>query len=121
MSYDYKFIDELLYGYVKHAREIDVWLTLPDQKKLSPPYPAVVLLHSSWGVSSQEWLYANMFKKMGIATFMIDSFSSRGVGKTSADQTRVSSASMIQDAYATLEDIKSKPRFNVNKVAVMGF
>lgn len=35
LSYDYKFIDELLYGYVKHAREIDVWLTLPDQKNLA--------------------------------------------------------------------------------------
>ncbi|MEM8843416.1 MAG: dienelactone hydrolase family protein [Pseudomonadota bacterium] len=121
VSHDYKFIDQLLYGDAVSEREIDILLTLPNPQYFSPPYPAIVLLHSSWGLSSQEWLYANEFKDMGIATLAIDSFSPRDVGKTSRDQTLVSSASMIKDAYATLEYISTNPEFDENKVAVMGF
>ena len=122
-SADFLFIDELLQSVDAHppARLIDVWLTLPNASRFAPPYPAVVLLHSSWGLSSQESHYASIFKRMGIGTFAIDSFVPRGIEKTSMDQTRVSSASMLKDAYAVLDYIGKDPRFDVTRVAVMGF
>lgn len=122
-SADFEFIDQLLTDKNQNAplRKIDVWLTVPDQETFKPPYPAVVLLHSSWGLSSQEWYYANIFKRMGIATFAIDSFIPRGVEKTSLDQTRVSSASMLKDAYAVLNYLHLHPQFDGSRVAVMGF
>ena len=103
-SADFGFIDSLLENGENSVpiRKIDVYLTTPDPSQFKPPYAAVVLLHSSWGLSRQEWFYANVFRRMGIATFSIDSFTPRGVEKTSMDQTRVSSASMLQDAYAVL-------------------
>ena len=122
-SADFLFIDELLESVNTRppTRLIDVWLTLPNANNFTPPYPAVVLLHSSWGLSSQESHYAKQFKRMGIATFAIDSFIPRGVEKTSMDQTRVSSASMLKDAYSVLEYIEKDSRFDVTRVAVMGF
>lgn len=122
-SADFAFIDNLLErsNNQPSTRTIDVWLTSPDSKNFSPPYPAVVLLHSSWGLSSQEWHYANVFKRMGIATFAIDSFIPRGVEKTSMDQTRVSSASMLKDAFTVLHHIHKHPQYDASRVAIMGF
>ena len=122
-SKDYQFIDDLLYknDYIDLKREIYVWVTLPDSKTFPPPYPAVVLLHSSWGLSSQEWHYAKAFQKIGIATVAIDSFESRRVAKTSLDQTLVSSASMIADAFSVLNYLHSDIRFDSERVGVLGF
>lgn len=122
-SADFAFIDNLLASSHNKppTRTIDVWLTSPDAQSFAPPYPAVVLLHSSWGLSSQEWHYANVFRRMGIATFAIDSFTPRGVEKTSMDQTRVSSASMLQDAYTVLAYLQTQAQYDASRVAVMGF
>ncbi len=123
ISKNYRFIDTLLNdsesGWTQE--EVNVWMTLPDKEIFSPPYAAVILLHSSWGLSSQEQYYANAFKNMGVATLAIDSFTSRGVRKTSLDQTRVSSASMIYDAYAVLDYLQKSPQFQNDKIALMGF
>lgn len=121
-SADYGFIDQLLDpAYHAPVREIEVWLTMPEDSLYPAPFPVVVLLHSSWGLSSQEWFYAEQFRQHGIATFSIDSFTSRGVSKTSLDQTAVSSASMLADAFAVLKYIKTDTRFDAERVAVMGF
>ncbi len=123
VSADFLFIDNLIASedIKPPTRLIDVWLTLPESTQFNPPYPSVILLHSSWGLSSQETYYANIFKNMGIATFSIDSFTTRGVEKTSLNQTSVSSASMLNDAYAVLEYINKHPHYDTNRVAVMGF
>ncbi len=122
-SADFLFIDNLIASaeIKPPARVIDVWLRLPEKALFSPPYPSVILLHSSWGLSSQEAFYANIFKNMGIATFSIDSFTTRGVEKTSLNQTSVSSASMLNDAYTVLEYINQNPHYDIKRVAVMGF
>ena len=121
-SADYLFIDSLMTNSERPpSRNIDVWLTMPDSKRFSPPYPAVILLHSSWGLSRQESYYADIINSIGIATFSIDSFTPRGVEKTSLDQTSVSSASMLSDAYAVLKNIDTLEEFDSERVAVMGF
>lgn len=122
-SADFLFIDNLIASseISPPSRVIDVWLSLPEEAKFKPPYPAVILLHSSWGLSSQESYYANIFNKIGIATFSIDSFTTRGVEKTSLNQTSVSSASMLNDAYTVLNYIDNHDHYDVNRVAVMGF
>ncbi|MFK7794492.1 MAG: dienelactone hydrolase family protein [Gammaproteobacteria bacterium] len=122
-STSYKFIDELLKPDNEQDSSVEllVWVSLPDPVKFQAPYPAVVLLHSSWGLSSQESFYSKVFADMGIAVYVIDSFSPRGVGKTSLDQSLVSSASMIQDAYQVLNYLQNLPEINNKKIAVMGF
>ena len=122
-SVSHKFIDEMLQ--TNHERkadtEIPVWVGLPNSSKFQAPYPAVILLHSSWGLSSQESFYANELNNMGIATYVIDSFTPRGVAKTSVDQSLVSGASMIQDAYQVLDYLQGVPEIIEERVAVMGF
>tara|TARA_R110002049_G_scaffold2743_3_gene20990 strand:- start:36394 stop:37389 length:996 start_codon:yes stop_codon:yes gene_type:complete len=122
-SASYKFIDEIFGSDLEQLPQlkIPVWVKLPDATKFQAPYPAIVLLHSSWGLSSQESYYSEVFAEMGIATYVVDSFSPRGVGKTSEDQSLVSSASMIKDAYQVLSYLQNLPEINNRKVAVMGF
>ena len=122
-SIDYKFIGEMLSSNTKHEFDVKVpiWVSYPDREKFSPPYPAIILLHSSWGLSAQESFYANSFRELGLAVYAIDSFSPRGVARTSIDQSLVSSASMMQDAYQVLDYLRNEPTINEQKVAVMGF
>src|SRR4051812_5680693 len=48
--------------------------------------PAVILLHGSGGPNGGHELWAKHFNEMGIASFLIDSFSERGLVSTSANQ-----------------------------------
>ena len=122
-STNHKFIDELfgIKSQQKFDIDVPVWVKYPNDEKFSAPYPAIILLHSSWGLSSQEQFYANIFTQMGIAVFAIDSFTPRGFKRTSVDQTLVSSAAMIQDAFQVLDYLHDEPKVNAEKIAVMGF
>lgn len=119
-SMDYRFIGEI-YQHRGSHRDVDAWLVMPEADEFSPPYPAVILLHSSWGLSEQEWLYARLMADMGIAALVIDSFRPRGVRRTSADQSLVSSASMLADAFSALDYLAADARFDSDKIAIMGF
>src|SRR4051812_42459328 len=45
--------------------------------------PAIILQHGSGGVGSREEYWAKFFNELGVATFVIDSFSGRGIVQTS--------------------------------------
>lgn len=120
-SINHKFIDELFDSGKEPNLDIPVWVSYPDKEKFPPPYPAIMLLHSSWGLSSQESFYAKEFNDIGLAVYAIDSFTPRRVSRTSLDQSLVSSAAMIQDAYQVLDYLQTDPIINRDKVAVMGF
>ncbi len=122
-STNYKFIDAIFAqnNHQKFDVDVPVWVSFPDREIHSPPYPAIILLHSSWGLSAQESFYTKIFTDMGLAVFAIDSFTPRGVSRTSIDQSLVSAASMIQDAHQVLDYLQSNPVINPQKVALMGF
>ena len=48
--------------------------------------PAVILQHGSGGATSGHELWAKTFNEMGVASFLVDSFSGRGIVSTAADQ-----------------------------------
>src|SRR5262249_28851995 len=48
--------------------------------------PAVILQHGSGGVNGGHELWAKTFNEMGIASFLVDSFSERGLTSTSTNQ-----------------------------------
>src|SRR5690606_15379215 len=93
--------------------------TLPTEA--ARPLPAVVMLHSSIGQASQDWLYVERLPGLGIAVLAIDSFGARGVEKTVEDPTLVSEASMLADAYAGLALLAEDPRIDPARIAVLGF
>lgn len=121
VSKDYRFIDEIYIEAAGKSRDVNAWLIMPDQERYPPPYPAVVFLHSSWGLSKQERYYADLFAELGVASILIDSFRARGVRRTSKDQSLVATSSMMADAFAALDYLSLDVRFQSDKVGVMGF
>lgn len=57
----------------------------------------------------------------GAATFLLDSFTGRGIAFTAEDQSQLSSLAMIGDAYRALELLATHPRIDPARIAVMGF
>ena len=83
--------------------------------------PAVVLIHGSGGVGANVDRWAQALNAMGIAAFILDTFTGRGISQTITDQTQLSSFSMIVDAYKGLELLSQHPRIDPTRIAVMGF
>jgi cephalosporin-C deacetylase-like acetyl esterase len=83
--------------------------------------PAVVLLHGSGGLSSLQDNWAREFSTIAVATFIVDSFTGRGVTNTQNDQDQLSRWVMIGDAYRALELLAKHPRIDRARVVVMGF
>ena len=82
--------------------------------------PAIVLVHSAQGRDAQMWMYADRFNAMGIATLTLDSFTQRGIQKIERDQTAVTEASMISDAFAALEMLSNDPRIDPARIGIFG-
>ena len=83
--------------------------------------PVVVILHGSGGVPPRSGHWTQEFLNMGIATFVLDSFSGRGITGTSADQDQLGRLAMIVDAYRALELLALDPRLDPGRIALIGF
>jgi dienelactone hydrolase len=81
--------------------------------------PAIVLTHSAGGVAQDRDLaWADRFNKMGLATFVVDSFGPRGV-KGFANQP--SFVASVADVHAALGLLATHPRIDGKRIALMGF
>lgn len=83
--------------------------------------PAVVLIHGSGGVSGYVDDWVHWLNTMGIATFVFDSFTARGIVNTINDQEQLGRLAMIVDAYRALELLAKHPRIDPERIVVMGF
>jgi dienelactone hydrolase len=84
--------------------------------------PAMVVVHGSGGVSAgREHAWAKRLLDMGVAAFVTDSFQPRGVTSTAEDQSRVSTMSMVADAFNALKLLATHPRIDANRIGIMGF
>ena len=83
--------------------------------------PAVILQHGSGGPTGRDELWAKTFNEMGIASFLIDSFSGRGLVSTSRNQALLGRLNMILDAYRGFDVLANHPRIDAGRIAVMGF
>jgi hypothetical protein len=61
--------------------------------------PAVVLVHGSAGVLGYVDDWVPWLNAMGVATFVFDSFTARGIVSASNDQAQLGRLAMIIDAY----------------------
>ena len=100
-------------------------VTLAGELRLPRPgndrLPAVVLLHGSGGVSGNVLDWEQDLNAMGVATFVLDSFTPRGIVNTNYDQSQLGRLAMILDAYRALEVLSKHPRIDPTKIALMGF
>jgi dienelactone hydrolase len=97
-------------------------LWLPNKGE-SGKWPAVVMLHGSAGRNSDRRIeqWAREFNALGIATFLVDSFTARGIAETTTDPTRLGRLNMVVDAYRALELLSKNPAIDPRRIAVMGF
>ena len=98
--------------------EVSGLLKLP---KGEGPFPLIIGVAGSldWGEHHLEYL--DMYRSMGIATFELQSFSSRGIKSTVGSQVNVTTAMMVLDAYKALETLTEHPMINKEKVAITGW
>jgi len=83
--------------------------------------PAVILLHGSGGVGVNVVEWANEFNSLGIAAFVLDAFTARGIVQTSTDQALLGRLAMTYDAYRALDVLQKHPRIDPQRIALMGF
>ena len=85
------------------------------------PVPAMVIVHGSGGVQKGEWEWANRINRLGIASFVIDNFTGRGIRETETDQFRLSPAADIAGALAALRLLATHPGIDPERIGVIGF
>jgi dienelactone hydrolase len=83
--------------------------------------PAVILVHGSGGIGNNVTFWADELNKLGIAAFILDTFTGRGITSTVADQSLLASFAMQYDSYRALEVLAKHPRIDPNRIAIMGF
>jgi dienelactone hydrolase len=86
------------------------------------PFPAMVIAHGSGGIEAkdrQRWV--PLLRSMGIATFLLDSFSTRHISRTVDDQSQLDQAANDADALAALRLLASDPRLDPHRIGIMGF
>jgi dienelactone hydrolase len=87
-------------------------------------FPAVVLVHGSGGVGGNVDRWAQELNRMGVAVFVLDSFTGRGIAQTITDQSQLGGLAMIGDAYGAygvLALLSKHSRIDPSRVALMGF
>jgi len=95
-------------------------LSLP--KKATAPMPAMVIAHGSGGVShDREFWWADHFNDIGVAAFVVDSFTPRNIRETATDQTQLSTAANVADALAALRLLATHPKLDAKRIGVIGF
>jgi dienelactone hydrolase len=84
-------------------------------------YPAVILIHGSGGISAATDRWAQELNGIGIAAFILDAFTGRGIVNTNTDQSQLDSIAMTHDAFGALGKLATHPRIDPARIAVMGF
>jgi dienelactone hydrolase len=83
--------------------------------------PVVVMMHGSGGVGANIDMWSKELNEMGIATFVIDGFTGRGLTSVSANQALLGRLNFIVDIYRALEIVAKHPRIDPARIALMGF
>jgi dienelactone hydrolase len=87
-------------------------------------FPAVILAHGIGGISAErEGAWARRLNEWGIAAFILDSFTGRGLTPPvyAGAQRATHVAAHLVDAYLALQLLATHPRIDRSRVALMGF
>jgi len=99
-------------------------VTITGELRIAPgagPRPVVMMLHGSGGIGGQVDYWSRQLTAMGVSTFIIDSFTGRGLTRVSANQAVLGRLNSILDAYRALELLATHPRVDPTRIALMGF
>jgi dienelactone hydrolase len=85
------------------------------------PFPAVVLAHGCNGNRSIERSWGPLLREWGYATFVIDSFGSRGIAEVCTNGRALLPLQRVPDAYGALRLLAAHPRIDRARIALVGF
>jgi dienelactone hydrolase len=84
--------------------------------------PAMVIMHGSGGIlPGREGAWAERLNELGVATFVVDSFTPRGFSATGDDQSRLPLAASVADALNALNLLATHPGIDPQRIGIMGF
>jgi dienelactone hydrolase len=83
--------------------------------------PAVVLVHGSGGVGANVDRWSQELNGIGVATFILDGLTGRGIVDRITDKAQLGPLAMINDAYRALELLSKHPRIDPARIGIMGF
>lgn len=83
--------------------------------------PAVVLVHGSTGIAGYVDDWVSKLNSLGVATFVFDSYTPRGITSVLSHHSLLPSLAMTVDTYRALELLARHPRVDPARIAVMGF
>ncbi|MFJ1252304.1 dienelactone hydrolase family protein [Cupriavidus sp. CuC1] len=83
-------------------------------------FQVVVLLHGTAGITSTVTDWEQDLLAMGVATFVVDSYTGRGIVSTINDMSKLGRLVQIEDAYRALETLQKHPRIDPERVMLMG-
>jgi dienelactone hydrolase len=78
--------------------------------------PAVILITGAGGITPVTVRWAETINSIGMATFVLDSFSGRGITEVS----KLDAITPIVDSYRALGVLAAHPRIDPGRIAVMG-
>jgi len=113
--------DQQFLNGVKEGQPVTIAGELRLPRARTSRLPAVVLLHGSGGLSASHAAWAEELTGMGIAVFLVDSFTGRGIVSVSASQDTLGRLAMIIDAYRALDLLAPDSRIDADRIALMGF
>jgi dienelactone hydrolase len=87
----------------------------------SGPFPLMVIAHGCNGVGNAETGWASVLQEWGYATFIMDSFTGRGLDEVCTNAAALIGLQRIPDAYGALRRLAKHPRLDVRRAALMGF
>lgn len=111
--------DILYKGKAKYDETISGDLFLPSG---TGKVPAMILMHGSGGLdagSARAW--AADLAKWGYATFLVDSFTPRGISGTGTNQSQLTYTTSGIDGLKALEVLATHPRIDASRIGVIGF
>lgn len=83
--------------------------------------PAVILMPASGGIKPWYEKYIKNLNQEGIATFIVDSFTTRGITRLSSDQAQLPVPMLVADAYSALQYLAKEPAIDSRKIGIMGW
>lgn len=96
-------------------------LRFPDNYDPNKKYPLIIGVAGSLDWSNHHYEYLDMYRNLGIATFELNSFKSRGVKSTVGSQTEVTTAMIILDLYNAFELLSNHENIDKDNVGLTGW
>jgi dienelactone hydrolase len=85
----------------------------------------MILKHGSGGLGGAQGdnirKWAKTLNDWGIAAFIVDSFTPRGIGESASDQSKLRSLADLADSFAALKVLGADPRIDPSRIGIVGW